>query len=485
VQRAWRAFAASRNPIRSLACTFFDIAIDRDDEFDVFAERLQSVRTLRASSALLSRLDSRLRAAGCAPSAEAVGALLRLGRNAGRASRAPRIPPRILLCAFMVEAHPEVVLRGGGGSGGSDEGASESALRAAAAALTAALRRLLASLMSAPAAGDGARLRAFHRAWEEYALAFVEWKVGDVESLLVELLDMACALRLSVLRKIGTERCCAPEALSPDRRAIVEGHHADIEAIRERVVALAGAGGGARMAIALSDADGRVVAEEREAAAAAAAAAAARAAEAAAQGGQSGRTLSNERILHELLYDPGWRLPEAESEDDSDQEEPSSGEGAGDAAQLRRARAAARSRFWQLVAASERPLSSAQGMLQALSADIVELAAAAQAQAGGGGEEARLVERVRACLDSGVTLAGLSAEQVDAERAAAAEFAGLEPSEASASASAFAFSPASPTELAQRLQIVMRCFSSAPTSPPLSGTRPRASQKSLSFPAAR
>jgi hypothetical protein len=197
-------------------------------------------------------------------------------------------------------------------------------------------------------------------------------------------------------------------------------------AFRERVLALGSATGGERLAAALAAADEAVRAEEETAAAAAAR----RAREPASP------QLSNERILHELLHDPGWRLPDVcPAEDDVDDTE-------------RRANAAAQRAFWASLAVSERPLSCAAGVLSALAADIIELARNAPALSGGDDGGATLAERVSACLESGVTLVSLSAEQAEAEAAMPA-------------AAVAALPPTPHAESAKRLEIVMRCFSAA------------------------
>ncbi|EFJ46555.1 hypothetical protein VOLCADRAFT_92991 [Volvox carteri f. nagariensis] len=145
------------------------------DGFDRFASALRSPTTLKATQALMRRLEQRLEARLAVPSslsgsksqhsnqgpsqvqcsspdgstsqspaATSVSRLLRLlYPTAPRNATLERYPPRVLLCAFMIVRHPEVVFSG--------SGPREVALAAAARDLVDRFETLLERIIFAPA----------------------------------------------------------------------------------------------------------------------------------------------------------------------------------------------------------------------------------------------------------------------------------------------------------------------------------------------
>jgi len=158
LQRLWREFAAQKKTTRALAAAFVesgvtDIKLDAEgrviravpvepaapavddaaaagapagpvfvggvlgsgqslpqhERFEVFAEKLQSQRTLRAAGALLRRLEERLAARGA--SLEGAQVLLKrlFPSAAAGGKKVERYPVRVALVAYMIRAHPEVV----------------------------------------------------------------------------------------------------------------------------------------------------------------------------------------------------------------------------------------------------------------------------------------------------------------------------------------------------------------------------------------
>ena len=295
-------------------------------------------------------------------------------------------PPRVVLCAYMIDAHPDVVLGAADDESNEDEDEDEATatanatatarrprfaheidLRRSAAALVTALNEVVASAARltsddsskapvpvAVAASD------FGTAWRRYLSDFARWKIADASALELELTRAAAALEASALRVCGTDATVAypPES---DEAATREACAADKRTLREKVASLAGDEGVARFDAALAEARVAVEAEEEAAARAAtsatneedessarrtAAAArstlrasrraatrdairASRAAAAAERhnrrdtASSSSRPSSdsatrassfaeeaNEAIMHELLVDPEWRLPE-------------------------------------------------------------------------------------------------------------------------------------------------------------------------------
>ncbi|GLI67561.1 hypothetical protein VaNZ11_011759, partial [Volvox africanus] len=148
------------------------VAADDDgggDGFDRFASALRSPATLKATQALMRRLEQRLAARHSAhsvqsnPASQGHGGGASPGPSQGQSSAATsvirllrrlyptaprdvtleRYPPRVLLCGFMVVRHPEVVF--------SSSGPRETALAAAARDLVERLEALLERIIVVPA----------------------------------------------------------------------------------------------------------------------------------------------------------------------------------------------------------------------------------------------------------------------------------------------------------------------------------------------
>ena len=124
--------------------------LPRHESFDEFAARMQAPATLRAAAALFRRLEQR-RAARFGGAAAAGGAQALLARlfpaAAASGRRIERYPPRVLLVAFMVRRHPEVVFN--------KVGDVEAHLSGAACSMLAALEALLAKVLEGAAGGSG------------------------------------------------------------------------------------------------------------------------------------------------------------------------------------------------------------------------------------------------------------------------------------------------------------------------------------------
>ena len=428
VQRAWRRFASGSQSFasgsRSLARTppgaaspsttfalarrFASARVTLDAnrrDFDAYAEILRRPETLRATRALLARTHARLVAGGVNLAADPACAALRrcleppkergeTNRAFEKANRRTAEPPngdvafptRVVLCAYMIDAHPDVVLGASDDESNQDEDEDEATatatanatarrprfaheidLRRSAAALVTALNEVVASAARltsddsskapvpvAVAASD------FGTAWRRYLSDFARWKIADASALELELTRAAAALEASALRVCGTDATVAypPES---DEAATREACAADTRTLREKVASLAGDKGVARFDAALAEARVAVEAEEEAAARAATHATneedessarrtdaaarstlrasrraatrdAIRASRAAAAAERHNRRddasspsrpssdsatrassfaeEANEAIMHELLVDPEWRLPE-------------------------------------------------------------------------------------------------------------------------------------------------------------------------------
>jgi len=383
VQRAWRAWVRSQRTGRALAEAFTSCGVSRrgSADFDAFATALTAPATLRATRALMTRLDALLTRLG-KPRSGTDHLLRRLFPSSRKSSAnaashgtnattptptlPDRYPARVLLCAWMVTLHPEVVLR--------QRGEREAALRASASACVESIEALLTHLCE-PAGGGAASphtpahlsqlLMRFDGAWERYLDQFAVWKSADAEGLETELVAMAAALQASLLRKIGVQAVAAPAALSHDRRAMVEGVRDDVGLIEARVAGLTGVSGVGRLRARLAAVAAQVAEEEEANAAARVAAAQAAGAAGASAAAEAPPALSNERILYELMHDPSWRLPRSD-EDDVDGEDDGKRLLAG-------VRATVAQAFWDALASSRAPMESSAAMLRELRSELLDL----------------------------------------------------------------------------------------------------------------
>eukprot|EP00879_Flechtneria_rotunda_P013903 GHRR01014520.1.p1 GENE.GHRR01014520.1~~GHRR01014520.1.p1 ORF type:complete len:850 (+),score=337.18 GHRR01014520.1:158-2707(+) len=115
--------------------------------FEDFAAKLQSPTTLRTAQALLRRLEQRLAVRGvCMDGAQ--GLLRQLSPSAPPGKQLERYPVRVMLCAYMIRKHPEVVF--------STVGDVEARLSAAAARLLNAFEALLLILVQPITPGNTA-----------------------------------------------------------------------------------------------------------------------------------------------------------------------------------------------------------------------------------------------------------------------------------------------------------------------------------------
>ena len=294
IQRAWRRYFSRRrtfsperqnqidwpSPLASAAAAFAALGLTRRSErhrlgdFDRFAAALERRETRSAADALVSAV--RTRAAEARPP---------MAFDAGGAPSC-----RKLLCAFIIRAHPAVVL-GREGAADADEpdaGASgsaslEGALEAAAAALVASLDALVSAAIdealppevvdaatrssgpndptrsgpnaSGPLAptrplappGSGSLFdpvsdaaRVFLDAWRLYSDRFARWKSSDASALVRDLTRAAVALETSASRVAGSPSRRALNPPGSDEAAVRAACDEDVAKLREKVVALAG-----------------------------------------------------------------------------------------------------------------------------------------------------------------------------------------------------------------------------------------------------
>uniref|UniRef100_A0A061SEL8 T-complex protein 11 n=1 Tax=Tetraselmis sp. GSL018 TaxID=582737 RepID=A0A061SEL8_9CHLO len=164
----------------------------------------------------------------------------------------PHYQPRVLLSAVMICRHPDVVLSG--------EGEREERLKAAARRMLEGLRALVLRLAypgrRGPRHGEPFQelLSGWDGAWVCYLSEFVLWKQKDAAALEEELIDMAVKMELSMLEKCGGDPKSPRVLASIDLKAIVDQVPEDHRLLQERIAKLTGAEGLERMKSAVSKA---------------------------------------------------------------------------------------------------------------------------------------------------------------------------------------------------------------------------------------
>ncbi|MCL7045526.1 hypothetical protein MKW94_020629 [Papaver nudicaule] len=214
-------------------------------------DRFETRLTLPRSSASLSgpykgRPSSSLRKGG----PKTMGSGVRATQNPTKVSR---YPVRVVLCAYMILGHPDVVFSG--------NGEREFLLAVSAAKFVQELEMLIKVVLDGqtksasmlPNQTFKSQLEAFDAAWCSYLYRFVVWKVKDARSLEDDLVRAACQLELSMLQRCKLTPEQENVGLSHDMKAIQNQVTEDQRLLREKVQHLSGDAGTERMESALSD----------------------------------------------------------------------------------------------------------------------------------------------------------------------------------------------------------------------------------------
>jgi hypothetical protein len=282
--RCWRIFVKSRKTTFTLAEAYDALGINEKSvksmPFENLAMSMGSATVLQTTKALLDRLERRLVISHsvASSSVENVDHLLkrvsspprrkvppcREGRTRAVAKRSaksseasirlPRYSPRVVLCAYMILAHPSAVLSG--------QGEREKQLMGSATNFIKEFELLIKIILDGPeqssdVAGQGkfrTQLVNFDKVWCTYLYCFVVWKVKDARSLEEDLVRAACKLELSMMQTCKlTADGQSPNNLSHDMKAIQKQVTDDQKLLREKVQHLSGDAGIERMDSALSD----------------------------------------------------------------------------------------------------------------------------------------------------------------------------------------------------------------------------------------
>ncbi|MCL7032215.1 hypothetical protein MKW94_010935 [Papaver nudicaule] len=272
--RCWRRFVQLKRTTYTLAKGYDALQINgksiKSMPFEQLALLIESSATIQTVKALLDRFEKRLTLPHSSGpyKLDNIDHLLkrltspkRRGRPSSSLRKGPksmasmvsRYPVRVVLCAYMILGHPDVVFSG--------HGERESLLAESATKFVQELEMLIKVVLDgqtksasmSPKQTFKSQLEAFDAAWCSYLYRFVVWKVKDARSLEDDLVRAACQLELSMLQKCKL----APEqenvGLSHDMKAIQNQVTEDQGLLREKIQHLSGDAGAERMESALSD----------------------------------------------------------------------------------------------------------------------------------------------------------------------------------------------------------------------------------------
>ncbi|KAM0916682.1 hypothetical protein ACQ4PT_010026 [Festuca glaucescens] len=291
--RCWRNFVKSQKTTHALVQAYDALGINEKSvksmPFEELAMSMESPAALGATKELLDRLEKRLIVGSS--TAENIDHLLKrlvspkrktpqsrtrvAAKRPARTSepsRSSRYSLRVVLCAYMILAHPGAVLSG--------QGEQEKLLMESAANFVREFELLVKTVLEGPVRAsrqpsldtDAAessscqmpshvtgqskfrtQLVSFDKAWCSYLYRFVVWKVKDARSLEGDLVRAACKLELSMMQTCKLTSDGQSQDLTHDMKAIQKQVTDDQKLLREKVQHLSGDAGIERMNSALSD----------------------------------------------------------------------------------------------------------------------------------------------------------------------------------------------------------------------------------------
>jgi hypothetical protein len=206
--------------------------------FDSLSTAIQAPETLRATRALLARLETLLATLhGSDTNPECSLLLKRLHPRAARTNRPiERYPARIILCAYMIHAFPEALFN--------RTYELEDSVRERAVAMLKALEALLVQCLQPPSGRiDSVRnlVKLFDEAWVDFLSIFLPWKHADAASMEAALISIAAEMQSSMLAAVGNDPTAA--SANPQVAAIVAQVEHDQALLRARVGRLSGLSG--------------------------------------------------------------------------------------------------------------------------------------------------------------------------------------------------------------------------------------------------
>ncbi|KAK1414663.1 hypothetical protein QVD17_30412 [Tagetes erecta] len=287
--RCWRKFL-KRKTTFELAKNYSVLNINEDHvksvPFEQFAVLIESPSKLQTTKALFDRLEIRYKALMSTASGiiyngqNDIDHLLKRVASPGRriTPRTPacsrqvkkpgpargvtktplvnlsRYQARIVLCAYMIVAHPDAVF--------SSQGERETALAESAKKFIYEFELLINIILRgcyedtklvSPRCTFRSQLLAFDLAWCAYLNSLVVWKAKDAESLEEDLVRAACKMEISMMQNCKLTREGDNADLTLDMKAIQKQVREDHYLLRERIRHLSGDAGIERLRNALSD----------------------------------------------------------------------------------------------------------------------------------------------------------------------------------------------------------------------------------------
>ncbi|KAL6885937.1 hypothetical protein ACP4OV_010198 [Aristida adscensionis] len=276
--RCWSRFVKSRNTTLAIVQAYDALGINEKSvksiPFEKLAMSMESPTVLQTTKALLDRLERRFVASHTAvenvdhilkrvgpppkrrmpPSREGrTRVVTKRPAKSSETSRLSRYSLRVVLCAYMILAHPSVVLSG--------QGEREKQLMESAEKYIKEFELVIKIILDGPGQsflGGQSKFRTqlanFDKAWCKYLYSFVVWKVKDAKLLEEDLVRAACKLELSMMKTCKlTADGQSSNNLTHDMKAIQKQVTDDQKLLREKVQHLSGDAGIERMNSALSD----------------------------------------------------------------------------------------------------------------------------------------------------------------------------------------------------------------------------------------
>ncbi|KAL5213645.1 hypothetical protein ABZP36_002797 [Zizania latifolia] len=283
--RCWRRFVKFNKTTLTLVQAYDALGINEKSvksmPFEKLAMSMESPTVLQATKALVGRLEKRLIISESGGSSvENIDHLLKRlvsrkrkvpssrtrvaakkAAKGSETSRPSRYSLRVVLCAYMILAHPGAVLSG--------QGEREKLLMESAENFVHEFEMLIKRVLDGPggvlrqtigSSSDVAgqrkfrsQLAVFDKAWCAYLYRFVVWKLKDAKSLEEDLVRAACKLELSMMQTCKLTSDGQSDNLSHDMEAIQKQVTDDQKLLREKIQHLSGDAGIERMNSALSD----------------------------------------------------------------------------------------------------------------------------------------------------------------------------------------------------------------------------------------
>ncbi|KAL6656267.1 hypothetical protein ACP70R_007093 [Stipagrostis hirtigluma subsp. patula] len=293
--RCWMRFVKSGKTTLAIVQAYDALGINEKSvkcmPFEKLAMSMESPTVLQTTKALLDRLERRyvasqsavenvdhlLKRLGVPPKRKAPPSREGRTRVAAKGSaissgtsKLSRYSLRVVLCPYMILAHPSAVLSG--------QGEREKQLMESAEKFIKEFELLIKIILDGPgrsspstaaaASPNGqmssdvsgqrkfrTQLANFDKAWCTYLYCFVAWKVKDATLLEEDLVRAACKLELSMMQACKlTANGQSSHDLTHDMKAIQKQVNDDQKLLREKVQHLSGDAGIERMNSALSDA---------------------------------------------------------------------------------------------------------------------------------------------------------------------------------------------------------------------------------------